>query len=99
MSTGYNPGRQVVCGSKPMSDASMKVLLGYLTRRNFLRMPNEKSLDKQFTLISLSRDKMSEKPKVTNFGADKYREALKAYNEEYKKGKRRFAVVLIRGDG
>jgi hypothetical protein len=99
LTTGYTPVRQVVAGSAPMNSAQMKILIGYLTRTNFLRMPNEKSLDKQFTLISQSRDKMSDKPAVVTFGADKYKEALKAYGDLYKKGKRRMGICLVRGDG
>ena len=50
-------------------------------------------------MISMSRDKMSEKPTKVYFAADKYREALKAYSVAYSKGKRRVAIVLVRGDG
>jgi hypothetical protein len=99
LSYGWNPTRQVVAASKPMSSPSIKVLMGWMLRANRLRTPAQTSLDKQFTLISLSRDKMSEKPEFKYFAGDKYRESLKAYNDAYRKGRRRVAIVLVRGDG
>jgi hypothetical protein len=42
---------------------------------------------------------MSEKPEFKYFAGDKYRESLKAYNDAYRKGRRRVAIVLVRGDG
>jgi hypothetical protein len=42
---------------------------------------------------------MSEKPDVKYFAGDKYREALRASSQAYSKGRRRVAVVLVRGDG
>jgi hypothetical protein len=82
-----------------MNSPSIKVLMGWMLRANRLRTPAQTSLDKQFTLISLSRDKMSEKPEFKYFAGDKYRESLKAYNDAYRKGRRRVAIVLVRGDG
>jgi hypothetical protein len=99
LSYGWNPTRQVVAASKPMNSPSIKVLMGWMLRANRLRTPAQTSLDKQFTLISLSRDKMSEKPEFKYFAGDKYRESLKAYNDAYRKGRRRVAIVLVRGDG
>lgn len=82
-----------------MTSPSIKVLMGWMLRANRLRTPAQTSLDKQFTLISLSRDKMSEKPEIKYFAGDKYKESLKAYNDMYRKGRRRVAIVLVRGDG
>lgn len=70
-----------------------------MIRVNYLRTPTAPSLDKQFTLISQNRDKMSEKAEIKYFAGDKYREALKAYNQIYSKGRRRMAICLVRGDG
>jgi hypothetical protein len=82
-----------------MTSPSIKVLLGWMLRVNRLRTPTAPSLDKQFTLITQNRDKMSEKPEVKYFAGDKYREALRASSQAYSKGRRRVAVILVRGDG
>jgi len=82
-----------------MTAPSIKVLMGWMLRTNRLRTPAATSLDKQFTLISQNRDKMSEKAEIKYFAGDKYREALKAYSQVYSKGRRRVAVCLVRGDG
>jgi hypothetical protein len=99
LSYGWNPTRQVVAASKPMTDPSIKVLMGWMIRTNRLRTPAATSLEKQFTLISQSRDKMSQKAEIKYFAGDKYREALKAYSQLYSKGRRRVAICLVRGDG
>ena len=99
LSYGWNPTRQVVAASKPMTSQSIKVLMGWMLRANRLRTPPQTSLDKQFTLISLNRDKMTEKPDIKYFAGDKYKEAMKAYNVAYSKGRRRVGIVLVRGDG
>jgi hypothetical protein len=54
-----------------MTNNAIKVLIGYGGRTRLIQMPKAKEVDKAYTLISMSLDKISNKPDLKNFAGDK----------------------------